>query len=66
LTPAGREAIETAAPGHVDAVRKCFVDLLDDAQVDAMTAIAARVTAAAMPGGADCSADEAACDTLAE
>jgi DNA-binding MarR family transcriptional regulator len=29
LTPAGLELITTAAPGHVETVRRCFVDLLD-------------------------------------
>jgi DNA-binding MarR family transcriptional regulator len=43
LTPAGRAAIEAAAPGHVDTVRRHFVDLLSPEEVDALTAIATRV-----------------------
>ncbi len=43
LTQAGRAAIEAAAPGHVDNVRRHFVDLLSPEEVDTMTAIATRV-----------------------
>ena len=43
ITPAGRTAIEEAAPGHVRAVRELFVDLLTPAQLDALSAIADRV-----------------------
>ena len=46
LTGPGREAIEAAAPGHVDAVRKLFVDRLTSAQLDAVGAAAERVLAA--------------------
>ena len=35
LTPAGRAAIESAAPGHVAAVRRLFFDPLDDEQAAA-------------------------------
>ena len=34
LTPAGRKAIEAAAPGHVEAVRRLFVDKLTPEQLD--------------------------------
>ncbi len=50
LTGAGRDAIEAAAPGHVEVVRRCFVDLLDGAEMDTLAAIADRVTVAAAPG----------------
>jgi DNA-binding MarR family transcriptional regulator len=45
LTDAGRSAIEAAAPGHVDAVRRLFFDRLTDAQVAALTRISTRVLA---------------------
>ncbi|MFI5955181.1 MarR family winged helix-turn-helix transcriptional regulator [Cryptosporangium sp. NPDC051539] len=40
LTPAGRSAIEAAAPGHVEAVRRLMFDGLTPEQVDALAAIA--------------------------
>lgn len=43
LTPAGKEAIERAAPPHVDTVRAVFFDQLSDDQVDALAAIADQV-----------------------
>jgi DNA-binding MarR family transcriptional regulator len=36
LTPKGRKAIEAAAPGHVKAVRRLFVDRLTPQQLDAL------------------------------
>ena len=36
VTAAGRNEIEAAAPGHVNAVRTLFVDLLTDEQLDAI------------------------------
>lgn len=33
-TAKGRKAIETAAPGHVAAVRRLFIDLLDEHELD--------------------------------
>ncbi len=36
LTPAGRTAIEAAAPGHVAEVRRLVVDVLTPAQLDAL------------------------------
>jgi DNA-binding MarR family transcriptional regulator len=50
LTPAGRHAIDAAAPGHVQTVRRHFVDLLTPTEIDTLTAIAARVTATAAAG----------------
>lgn len=45
LTAAGRAAIEGAAPGHVDATRRYFFDLLSDDEIDALTAVFDRVLA---------------------
>lgn len=41
VTPAGRAAIEAAAPAHVAAVRRLFFDALTAEQVDALAGIAA-------------------------
>ncbi len=43
LTPAGRVAVEAAAPGHVSTVRRHFIDLLSPAEIDMLTAVASRV-----------------------
>lgn len=43
LTEAGMDQIRSAAPGHVDSVRRHFIDLLDPADLEALTAIARRV-----------------------
>ncbi|MFG1897485.1 MarR family winged helix-turn-helix transcriptional regulator [Micromonospora zamorensis] len=43
LTPTGRHAIEAAAPGHVTAVRRHFIDLLTPAEVEALGAFTHRV-----------------------
>ncbi|OBF33835.1 MarR family transcriptional regulator [Mycobacterium sp. ACS1612] len=43
LLPAGRAAIEKAAPGHVDDVRRNFIDLLTPAELDMLTALNERV-----------------------
>ncbi|GAA1790413.1 MarR family transcriptional regulator [Planosporangium flavigriseum] len=43
LTPAGRRAVEAAAPGHVETVRRHFVDLLSPEEIDTLTAISTRV-----------------------
>lgn len=43
LTSAGRTAIETAAPGHVAAVRRYFIDELTDAEKDTLRQVAERV-----------------------
>ncbi|MGH3355368.1 MAG: MarR family winged helix-turn-helix transcriptional regulator [Nocardioidaceae bacterium] len=45
LTPTGRHAIESAAPPHVDVVRRLVFDSLTDDQVAAMTAISESVLA---------------------
>ncbi|WP_416904784.1 MarR family winged helix-turn-helix transcriptional regulator [Micromonospora echinospora] len=43
LTPAGREAIEAAAPGHVATVREFFLDQLDRDEVATLERLATRV-----------------------
>jgi len=45
LTPAGRAAIEAAAPGHADAVHRLVFDGLDDEQVHALHEICQTVLA---------------------
>ncbi|WP_432006059.1 MarR family winged helix-turn-helix transcriptional regulator [Streptomyces parvus] len=44
-TPAGREAIEEAAPAHVEHVRRLFIDALTKDELDALTRISSRVVA---------------------
>jgi DNA-binding MarR family transcriptional regulator len=39
-TPRGRREIEAAAPGHVDAVRRLFIDALTPRQLDALADVA--------------------------
>jgi DNA-binding MarR family transcriptional regulator len=46
ITPQGRREIAAAAPGHVAAVRRMFVDHLTPAQLDAVADIAEIVLAA--------------------
>ncbi|MEV7971206.1 MarR family winged helix-turn-helix transcriptional regulator [Sphaerisporangium sp. NPDC088356] len=43
LTPEGRSVIETAAPGHVETVRRLFVDVLTPDEIEILTSIANRV-----------------------
>ncbi len=45
VTSAGRTAIEAAAPGHLAAVRRLFIDRLDPEQFDTIGAIAGTVLA---------------------
>jgi DNA-binding MarR family transcriptional regulator len=61
LTPAGRAAIEQAAPGHVTAVRSYFIDLLTPAQLEAFAEIAEAVGARLKADG--CAEIEAAAET---
>jgi DNA-binding MarR family transcriptional regulator len=44
ITPAGRTAIETAAPTHVADVREAFIDVLTSEQLDVLAEIAEAVT----------------------
>ncbi|QLQ39213.1 MarR family winged helix-turn-helix transcriptional regulator [Micromonospora robiginosa] len=43
LTPAGRQAVEAAAPGHVAAVRRHLIDLLTPAELAALGTLSQRV-----------------------
>ncbi|PEG33464.1 MarR family transcriptional regulator [Mycolicibacterium agri] len=43
LLPAGRTAIEKAAPGHVEDVRRNFIDLFTPAELDMLAALNERV-----------------------
>ncbi|MGB9302676.1 MAG: MarR family winged helix-turn-helix transcriptional regulator [Mycobacterium sp.] len=43
LLPAGRAAIEKAAPGHVEDVRRNFVDLLTPAELDLLATLNERI-----------------------
>ncbi|MEP6462579.1 MAG: MarR family transcriptional regulator [Frankiaceae bacterium] len=43
LTAAGRKAVESAAPGHVEIVRRHFVDQLSREEQEVLTTIATRV-----------------------
>lgn len=43
ITPKGRRAIEEAAPGHVDAVRRLFIANLSRAEVEAIGVAAQKV-----------------------
>jgi DNA-binding MarR family transcriptional regulator len=45
MTPAGRRAIEHAAPRHVEHVREAFIDALTPAQLDALAEISEAVLA---------------------
>lgn len=45
LTPAGREAIEQAAPGHVRAVRELVFEPLTDQELEALASITDKVLA---------------------
>ncbi len=45
VTPAGREASRQAAPGHVAAVRRLFLDHLEPDEVEVLTSALARVHA---------------------
>jgi DNA-binding MarR family transcriptional regulator len=45
LTPAGRRAIEMAAPRHVETVRRLFFDRLTDEQVQTLATISDQILA---------------------
>lgn len=46
LTPAGRQALEAAAPDHVESVRRHVFDHLTPAEVDTLAAITGKIVAA--------------------
>jgi DNA-binding MarR family transcriptional regulator len=43
LLPAGRAAVEKAAPGHVKDVRRNFIDLMTPAELDMLAALHERI-----------------------
>lgn len=45
ITEAGRRAIEGAAPGHVESVRRYFIDHLSEAEIDTLSEISRKVIA---------------------
>jgi DNA-binding MarR family transcriptional regulator len=49
VTTHGRREIESAAPGHVEAVRRLFVDLLEPGQLDVIGDVAETVLEALAP-----------------
>jgi DNA-binding MarR family transcriptional regulator len=54
LTPAGRAAIEAAAPTHVADVRDAFIDVLTSVQLDTLAEISdAVLTRLSADGSAD-------------
>jgi len=66
LTHAGREAIEAAAPRHVDDVRRYFFDLLTPKQLQVLDDIAAAIVAtieAECPTSAVCAETDTDTDT---
>jgi len=54
LTPEGRALVEHVAPGHVDAVRRHLVDLLEPGEAEVITAVFQRVRDAARPASDGC------------
>lgn len=53
ITPAGQQAIEQAAPAHVAEIRRLFIDVLRDEQLDQLVAITDAVLAALATGRDD-------------
>ncbi|QLY30439.1 MarR family winged helix-turn-helix transcriptional regulator [Nocardia huaxiensis] len=55
LTDEGRRALETAAPNHVDLVRRLFIDEMNDSEAAALRSLSAKVVAEVertdLPGG---------------
>ncbi len=47
LTERGRRALEEAAPNHVELVRRLFMDVLTDAEAEAVRSLAEKVVTAA-------------------
>ena len=43
VTKQGRKAIEAAAPGHVEGVRRHFIDLLEPTELKTLSTVAGRV-----------------------
>jgi DNA-binding MarR family transcriptional regulator len=53
VTKRGRKEIEAAAPGHVEAVRRLFIDHLTPRQLDEIASAAESVLAALEPSESD-------------
>ncbi|MBL1078347.1 winged helix-turn-helix transcriptional regulator [Nocardia sp. 2] len=55
LTDEGRQALETAAPNHVELVRRLFMDEMSDAEARALRSLSAKVVSEVertdLPGG---------------
>jgi DNA-binding MarR family transcriptional regulator len=45
ITPSGRERVEAALPGHIDLLRRAFLDLVEPGEIDPLRRILARVAA---------------------
>jgi DNA-binding MarR family transcriptional regulator len=54
ITPAGRKEIEAAAPGHVDAVRRLFIEQMTPEQLDSLGAVCEQVLAGLDAAGEAC------------
>ena len=68
LTPAGLEAIQTAAPGHVESIRRHLLGRLSSDQIEALADITEAVLAecAGKPGGcAEAGEADGACQGIA-
>ena len=65
LSPAGRRAIEVAAPGHVASIRRHLLDALTREQIETLAAITAAVSERldADPGLPGCPGERPACAT---
>jgi DNA-binding MarR family transcriptional regulator len=64
ITPKGLSAISGAAPGHVAAVRRYFIDQLSESDLDALTRIAEKVGIAlenALPSDECCDESSDSC-----
>ncbi|MCU1390982.1 MAG: MarR family transcriptional regulator [Ilumatobacteraceae bacterium] len=70
ITSGGSEAIRRAAPHHVDDVRRWFIDVLSDGQMDALSGIVDAVLAAlgepGLPAGCTEPAGELEVDVTAD
>jgi DNA-binding MarR family transcriptional regulator len=63
LTPAGRSAIEAAAPAHVRWVRANFIDLLTSEELEALGSISERVVDRLNEvGDVECGSEASNCD----
>jgi DNA-binding MarR family transcriptional regulator len=61
LTDAGFAALETAAPGHVEQVRRSLFDVLTPEQAERLTEVMSTVAATAVAGGEPADGCQLAC-----